>query len=124
MSKVSQKSSKAIVMVKALLVSYIITAVLLLILAFIMYKVDPPSAVISVGIVLTYILSSFVGGFIIGTAKKEKRFLWGLGMGLLYFAIIFVVSLIFGKDIFDHMGSIVSVLCICGLGGMLGGMIS
>lgn len=89
-----------------------------------MYKFDPPSAVISVGIVLTYIVSCFVGGFILGTAKREKRFLWGIAVGAIYFLIIFIVSLVFSKDIFGNMGSTIAVLAMCGLGGMLGGMIS
>lgn len=124
MQQVSQRSGKALVIVKALLVTYIITALLLLLLALIMYKIDPPGAVISVGLILTYILSSFVGGYIIGNAKKEKRFLWGIAMGVAYFLIIFIVSVIFSKDLFDGMGSIISVLCMCGIGGMIGGMVS
>ena len=76
-AKVSTKSSKAIVIIKALLVSYILTAVLLLVLALIMYKFDPPGSVISVGIVLTYIVSCFAGGFLLGTAKKRETILMG-----------------------------------------------
>lgn len=124
MQRVSQKSGKAILIVKALLVTYILTALLLLLLALIMYKIDPPGAVISVGLVLIYIISSFAGGYIIGNAKKEKRFLWGIGMGVAYFLIILIVSIIFSKDVFASAGSIISVLCMCGLGGMLGGMVS
>ena len=124
MQRVSQRSGKALLIVKALLVTYIITALLLLLLALVMYKIDPPGAVISVGLVLVYIISSFVGGYIIGNAKKEKRFMWGIGMGVAYFLIIFIVSLIFGKDVFGSVGSIISILCMCGLGGMLGGMVS
>lgn len=124
MNKVSQRSTNAIVIVKSLLVSYVLSALLLLIISFVMYKFDPPSAVISVGIVLTYIVSCFVGGFILGTAKREKRFLWGIAVGAIYFLIIFIVSLVFSKDIFGNMGSTIAVLAMCGLGGMLGGMIS
>lgn len=123
-ARVSTKSSKAIVIIKALLVSYILTAVLLLVLALIMYKFDPPGSVISVGIVLTYIVSCFAGGFLLGTAKKEKRYLWGLAMGVVYFLIILVVSLVFSKDIFGEVGSTVAVGLICSLSGMVGGMIS
>lgn len=124
MQRVSQRSGKALLIVKALLVMYIITALLLLLLALVLYKIDPPGAVIRIGLILVYIASSFVGGYIIGNAKKEKRFLWGIGMGLIYFFVIFLASIIFGKDVFGSMGSLISVLCMCGLGGMLGGMVS
>lgn len=89
-----------------------------------MYKLNPPSAVISVGIVITYIVSCFVGGYLLGSVKKEKRFLWGIAIGVVYFAIILMVSLVLGKDAFGNMGSTISVFCMCALGGMLGGMIS
>lgn len=118
------RTSKAIVVVKSLLVSYVITAVILLILSFVMYKFDPPSAVISIGIIITYIVSCFIGGFLLGSVTKEKRFLWGIGMGAIYFAIILVVSIIFSKDAFGDFGSTISVFFMCALGGMLGGMVS
>lgn len=124
MSKAAVRSSKAIVIVKTLLVCYVITALILLVLSFVMYKLNPPSAVISVGIVITYIVSCFVGGYLLGSVKKEKRFLWGIGIGVVYFAIILIVSLVLGKDTFGNMGSTISVFCMCALGGMLGGMIS
>lgn len=124
MNKVAQKSSKAILVVKALLAAYVVSAVLLLLLALILYKVDPPSGVISVGVILTYIISTFITGYIVGKRTTEKRYLWGIGMGAIYFLIIFVVSLIWGKDVFGDFGSTISVLLMCGLGGMLGGMLS
>lgn len=124
MNKVAKKSSTAIVIVKALLAAYIVSAFILLLLAMIMYKFDPPSSVISVGIIITYLLSTFIAGFILGKVAKQKRFLWGIIVGLLYFLVIFIVSLLMSKDIFGSCGSIITVLCMCGLGGMLGGMLS
>lgn len=124
MNKVTRKSSTAIVVVKALLAAYIVSAFILLILAMIMYKFDPPSGVISVGIIITYLFSSFIAGFILGKVTKQKRFIWGIIVGVLYFLVILMVSFVMSKDIFGNFGSIITVLCMCGLGGMLGGMLS
>lgn len=124
MVKTAKGSSKALIVVKGLLVSYILSAIMLLILAFLMYKLDPPSGVISIGIILTYIISAFAGGFILGKNAVQKRYLWGIAMGVLYYVIIFLVALILGKDVFGDLGSTISVFFMCILGGMLGGMIS
>ncbi|BBF45371.1 predicted membrane protein [Lachnospiraceae bacterium KM106-2] len=124
MNRTAKGSQRAIIIVKALLASYVISAIMLLIIAFFMYKFDPSSAVVSVGIILTYIVSAFVGGFIIGKNAVQKRFVWGIVIGLIYFLIILIVSSILSKDVFGDIGSTLSVLLTCGLGGMLGGMLS
>lgn len=116
--------SKGTVLVKSLFVSYIVTAVILLILALIVYKAEPSNMVISVGVVFTYLLSSFIGGMLTGKKIQEKRFLWGIISGALYFAIIFAVSLLMNKDIVSQIGNTIIVFVTCGFGGMLGGMLS
>lgn len=116
--------SKGTVLVKSLFVSYIVTAVILLILALIVYKAEPSNMVISVGVVFTYLLSSFIGGMLTGKKIQEKRFLWGIVSGALYFAIIFAVSLLMNKDIVSQIGNTIIVFVTCGFGGMLGGMLS
>lgn len=124
MNRTAKGSQRAIIIVKALLTSYIISAIMLLIIAFFMYKFDPSSAVVSVGIILTYIVSAFVGGFIIGKNAVQKRFVWGIIIGTIYFLIILIVSAVLSKDVFGDLGSTISVLFTCALGGMLGGMLS
>lgn len=124
MNQVVKKHSKAIIIMKALLASYVITGILLLLLALVMYKVEPPSGVIRVGIVFSYIFSSFIGGFIVGKSAAQRRFLWGIANGVLYFLVILLVSLFLNKAVFGQMGSTLTVFLMCSLGGMLGGMIS
>ncbi|WP_167954973.1 TIGR04086 family membrane protein [Anaerosporobacter faecicola] len=124
MNKVAGKQTLPIHIAKALIFSYIVTAVILLILSFILYKVQISSGIVSVGIILSYILSTFVGGFFIGKKVEAKKFLWGLFIGLIYFLIIILISVIANKAAFGSAGSLVTVLGMCLLGGMLGGMIS
>ncbi len=111
-------------MTKALLASYVITGLFLIILAFVLYKLEPPSGVIRVGIIFSYIFSPFIGGMIMGKGEKARRFLWGLLLGIAYFIIIFIISLLLNKNVFGEAGTMVTVLSMCMLGGMLGGMIS
>lgn len=124
MNKAVASSSKVFVILKALLVSYIISAILLLILALIVFKVDPPSGVVSAGIIITYIVSSVVGGFITGKSAVQRRFIWGMLMGVSYFFVILIVSSVLSMSVLGNIGSSVSILLMCSLGGMIGGMIS
>lgn len=117
-------SQKGLALLKALFVSYIITGILLLLLALIMYKAKPPEGVIGVGIIFTYIFSAFAGGLVAGKSAAKKRFAWGLLLGILYFLVILAVSFVLDKEIISRLGSTIMVFFMCGLGGMLGGMIS
>lgn len=124
MNQSAAKQSRGTVLVKALFISYLCTGVILLILSCIMYKAQPPNMFISAGVVFSYIFSAFVGGMIVGKKTQEKRFLWGIISGMLYFAIIFAMSILMNKDIVSQIGSTITVFITCGFGGMLGGMLS
>lgn len=124
MDKVLHRNSKAIVILKILIITYIITGFLLLLLSFLMLKMDLSNAVLSGGIVFTYILSSFIGGLLLGKKAEQKRFLWGLGMGAVYFVILLLISVLGNTMAGIDTNSIFSSMLICLFSGMLGGMIS
>lgn len=87
------RSSKFMWMLKALLVSYIITAVLLMGLTLLLYKFELDEKFVSAGIVAIYVTSTLIGGIIIGKLVRVKRFLWGMTLGVLYFAMLLVITL-------------------------------
>lgn len=124
MNQSAEKQSKGTVLVKALFISYVITGIILFILALFMYKAGPSNMFVNAGIVFAYIFSAFVGGMVVGKKTQEKRFLWGILSGALYFSIIFAVSILMNKDIISQIGSTVTVFITCSFGGMLGGMLS
>ena len=62
-------------LLKSLLTAYALTGIMLLILAFVMLKLSPSNDVIQIGVVFSYIFSSFVGGLLMGKQMKVKRFL-------------------------------------------------
>ena len=124
MNKVVPKKSKAVLMVKALIASYIVTALILLLIAFFMYKLDVSKVIVSVGVIISYLLSCFLGGLILGKCTEQKRFLWGIAFGVLYFVIIIIVSIVLNKGAFEQLGNAVTAFILCTLGGMLGGMVS
>jgi putative membrane protein (TIGR04086 family) len=118
-----RQNTKMFALLKGLLFSYIITAFILLLLSFLMLKLDLSSAVISGGINFAYILSAFIGGFFVGKKMEQKKFLWGLVMGVFYFIVLMLISLLMNRVTPLPMGSLLTVFIICGLSGMVGGMV-
>ena len=70
---------------KSLIFSYILTGIILCILAFIMYQTEVSTKVANLGVTFTYVAASVFAGFIIGKQMGKRKFLWGLAVGLLYF---------------------------------------
>lgn len=123
MRKNNWKNLKLMWILKGLLVSYIVTALLLLCISFLLYKFDISESAVRTGILVTYAMSAFIGGWILGKLMKEKRFLWGFLMGCVYFTVLLVISAGVYR-IIPEMTDIIKGLLLCGIGGTVGGMIS
>jgi putative membrane protein (TIGR04086 family) len=110
--------------VKILLVMYVITALMLFLLAVLMQKLQFEAKGISVGITVVYVGSCFLGGFLAGKMKGKRKFLWGLFIGVCYILVMGIVTLIVkGGTVMTFTGVLVNFL-ICTGAGMIGGMIS
>lgn len=109
--------------VKYLLIAYIVTTLILAGLAFALWKMSPPHTVISAGMIFAYVISSFVGGVLLGKRMNKNKYLWGIVFGALYFAILFVLAFALNKVSGDPSTNTVTVCLLCIGGGMLGGML-
>lgn len=109
--------------IRTLIFTYLISGILMALLAFALFKFRLPESQINLGVNGIYILSCLFGGFIAGKVLKNRRFLWGLLTGLLYFLFLFLMSMAQG-GVADEPMSIVTVLAMCALSGMAGGMLS
>lgn len=118
------KKSSVLSVLKILLVMYILTGVLLVILAALLYKFEFGEATVNIAVILIYILIGFAGGFLSGKILKVKKFLWGAIMGALYFVVLFAVSLILQKGIAGDGIHFVTTMILCVASGMVGGMVS
>lgn len=107
-----------------LLCSYIVTAVILMLLALLLYKMNLSEKVIHMSIIITYVAASFLGGFLAGKKMKQKKYLWGLFMGLAYYIVLFLISLAVNQSFTEVADSVFTALILCAGGGMLGGMLS
>ncbi len=119
-----RKNPKVMWMLKSLLASYIITAVLLVVLAMLLYRLELNEKTVSASIVGIYVLSTFVGGFIIGKLMKVRQFFWGLSLGAAYFALLLLITLGVYKGLNGDAANLLTTFVLCAGGGMAGGMIS
>lgn len=122
--KINGKGRLASVLLKALVLASLISVGLLLVLAFVMLKLQPDTKVIELGIMVIYALSCLAGGWYSGRRMEKRKFLWGILLGALYFALLFLVSGM-SKDGFqpEFLHSVI-VCVVCCVGGMLGGMVA
>lgn len=119
-----QKNIKVIWWIKSLLASYIVTGILLLVLTFFMYKFELNEKIVSAAIVGIYVVSTLIGGMLIGKLTKSKRYLWGMVLGIIYFVLLLLITLGVYRTLNGDSVSIVTSLILCAGGGMTGGMIS
>ena len=105
-------------------VIYVITAIILLGLSFGLYKFNLSEWQIKAGIIITYIISSAVGGFMIGSRQKNKRLLWGALTGFLYFMILALISFIVGNVDEINIYDMIKTALICVTSGCAGSFFS
>ena len=124
MEKKVADSTKFVFVLKCMLASYLLTAGLLMFLALMLYRFGLSEKVVSICIIVIYIVVTFLAGFIAGKRAGEKKFLWGLAMGCIYFLILTAVSILVNRRMEDEVSNMITVFLLCGGSGMLGGMLS
>lgn len=118
-----EQGKKGIYVIQSLIISYIVTGIILCILAFLMYQLEAGVTIANIGVTMTYIISSVLAGIIIGKKMGKRKFLWGFLMGILYFGILMGVSMAIHENTVIISGDRITTLLLCAAGGTLGGMI-
>ena len=122
--KMNVYTNVAVRVMKALLAAYVVTGLLLLLIAGLLYRFQLDEGKVQIGIIVTYILSCFVGGFLAGKMMKSRQFLWGVLLGLLYFLVMTLVSVAVNRELQSSSSGFITSFLLCMGGGMLGGMLS
>lgn len=120
----SEKSDLArvpAVMIKGLILSGLVTGAAILILALLLYKTGLAENHLHIAVIIVYALSCLISGIYCGKKLRERRFLWGLLAGMLYYAVLLAISVSIGGG---FSASFISSALVCLGSGMLGGMIS
>ncbi len=116
--------SRPLSLLRSLFISYVLTGLLLLLLSFLLYKMKLSRTQIRGGVYVIYVIACLVGGLFAGKQIKSRRFLWGGLSGCLYFAVLFLLSLLFGKGIHTGISGLLLSFALCTGGGTIGGMMS
>lgn len=113
----------ALVMAKALILSALVTCAAVALLALMSYLLHFSDGKINIGVVVIDILACLIGGIAAGKGMREKKYLWGLLLGALYFGIMFLISVALSGKAGGSATSYITTVLICLGSGMLGGMI-
>lgn len=109
---------------KCLLAAYLLTGGALLLLALLLYRFQLSEQIVSAAIIVIYVIAAFVSGFLSGKCMRDRRFLWGLLAGSLYFAVLALLTLAVNHSFKDVGNHFFTTLMVCAGSGMLGGMVS
>lgn len=109
---------------KALVFASVFTLLILLFTALLMYKADISMDTAGYVLMLAYIGAPFLGALYLGKKVVEKRYLWGLVVGVCYFLLFLVFSFSMGSVEQLNWVAEVRVLLMALVGGVLGGMLS
>lgn len=117
------KKSQIFAVIKSILVAYVISFLLLTILAALLFWCSVPEAVVRSCVCGIYVISCFVAGIVLSWKRSRKKFLWGIFAGGLYATVLFILSLVFGDAEFGGVAGVFPTIILCILGGMFGGML-
>lgn len=116
--------NKFLGVLKILVISYVVTGVLLLLLSLCMLKMNVSSGIVTVGIIVIYIVATFGGGFLLARREKSRRLMWGALFGLMYFLVLFIMSVIINKGLSVDYVACIRGFFVCVAAGAVGGFLS
>lgn len=115
---------EAVWILKSLLCAYVVTGILLLLLALFAYKLNLEEKQVTIAVMAIYLVSTFVGGFMIGKWNRIRKFWWGMLVGAGYFMLLLIVSLCIYHSLKNGGVNVVTAMFLCLGGGLLGGMLA
>ncbi|MDO5346244.1 MAG: TIGR04086 family membrane protein [Lachnospiraceae bacterium] len=118
------KGKRILSICRPLLAEVLVTVLALLLLSFLMFRMEWGEEQIRMGVLAVYGLACMAGGCLAGKTARQRRFLWGMGYGGLYFLMLILVSLAGGGAAHAQIEEIVTAFAVCAGTGMAGGMLS
>ena len=109
---------------KALIFATVFTLLVLFVTALLMYKADVSMDTAGYVLILAYIGAPFLGAMYLGKKVVEKRYIWGLVVGICYFLLFLVFGLCMGDIEQLNWAAEIRILLMALAGGVLGGMLS
>lgn len=111
-------------LLKGLVFSTLLMAVLIFLLAFVMQKTEWGDSVMSPLLTVSFCLSTLVGGLYFAKHAPAKRFLWGFGFGAAFFVIYLIALFCITPIASIGIDRVLTFLAFALLSGCVGGMFS
>jgi putative membrane protein (TIGR04086 family) len=102
----------------------VVTAVLLLAGAALVYYKELSAKTAYIMIDAIYAIVGLAGGFFMGKMMKVRKFLWGIAAGLAYFCCLLLVSLVAGGGTIEDVVQVLIAFVLIEASAMIGGMLS
>ena len=123
MMEQANQGNRIMKIVSTLLIMYVVTGVLLLLMAFLLFRFQLNEKVVSVGILLIYVVSCFLGGILMAKKMRMRKFLWGILVGGVYFLVLLLGSLLLNHGFSQECVHMAATFVMCMAAGMIGGML-
>lgn len=108
--------------IKGIIFSVITTIILVIFIALISFFIDISDRIISILLFIASVLSVLTGAVLMGRITHENGLAHGALIGVGYFIIILIASIIVKRE-FDFNGNLITLLIGNTAGGMLGGIL-
>ena len=108
---------------KFIILSYIISFVLLLLLAFVLVYTDAPETISNPAVNIITLSGAFISAFLTGRSLSSKGWLFGFAAGTINIVILFALGTLFTRTPFFLASKLAFILYggICGaIGGIIG----
>ena len=115
-------TERLVALLKCLMAAYLITGLMLLLVAGLLYKFSIGENVVDISIIVIYCISSLLAGLFFSKGAPSRRFIWGMLAGAAYFLVICAVSVVADPGFVPVSNTCITTLLICLGSGMLGGM--
>ncbi len=117
-------NTKIIYLIRTIILCFLISFLLISLAAIILWKTNLSASQMQPGIYAIYAISCLFGGFFAGRKLQEKRVLWGVILGLIYFLFLIILSALLLHTVPVLSAKALITLTLCILGGIIGAVIS
>jgi len=117
-------NQKIICLFRTTILCYLISFLLISLAAFILFKSNLSASQMKPGIYAIYAIACLFGGFLTGRRLQEKRILWGIILGFIYFVVLLLLSFALTHTFPQLSAKTLITLCLCLIGGLIGAIIS
>ena len=107
----------------AVFIGYLVTFIGIFLLALLLILSPVTEKMVEVGVLLIYVISCIVCGYLAGK-NAELKFFVGMITGGYYEGLLLVISYVLHKTLEKNIKEVICLLALCMASGALGGMFS